>query len=295
MKSRTRLGLLVLAVLGILLIIWYFSSERTYRLEFKSANLSSIIQKDLIGKDGTFAVYVENLATGEKYGVNENLSFPTASLYKLVLMAAVLKEVELGHLTLDSSVSAAKSHLIDVLGEEDFGYDQMPAQISYTVDEALVRIGRISDNFAAIMLTEKLRSDKADDPLAKMAQELGMNNTSFADEPVTTAQDIAIFFKKLYKGEVVSTKASDKIIEILGLSKINDRLPAQLPENTKVVHKTGELSRVRHDAGIVYLESYPYVIVLLSKDLKYEDDGIETLAKISKDVYDYFQDKLKKD
>ncbi|MBI4036835.1 serine hydrolase [Candidatus Daviesbacteria bacterium] len=291
MKSSTKFGMIVLIILGLLILIGFLSKPQVFNYEFKSSNLSSLIQKDLAGKNGTFAVYVENLASGEKYGVNERLSFRTASLYKLVLMAAILKEVELGHLTLDINVSASKSHLTDVLGGEDFGYAEMPEQIVYTIEEALERIGRISDNFAAIMLTEKLRSGKTDDSLAKMAQELGMDDTSFADEPVTTAQDMAIFFKKLYKGEVVSRAASDKISSLLDLSAIEDRIPAQLPTDLKIIHKTGELPHLRHDAGIVYLESYPYVIVLFSKDLKYEDDGVETLANISKDVYEYFSQK----
>jgi beta-lactamase class A len=99
---------------------------------------------------------------------------------------------------------------------------------------------------------------------------------------------MSTYFKALYKGEIVSKTAADDILSILELSQLNNRIPDQLPEGTKVIHKTGELSKIRHDAGIVYLEGHPYIIILLSKDLLFEDDGIETLSNISKAVFDYF-------
>lgn len=311
MLSRTKLGLYALIILGILVVSSHllksktgwkgFESGSTYTFEYKSESLMKVVQKSLAGKTGTFAVYIENLNSGEKYGLNENQGFPAASLYKLILMAAVLKEVEGGRLSLDDTITNTKSHLQSVLGEVDFGYEERSESIQYTVDEALTRVGAISDNFAAIMLTEKLaqvRASSGSDEklLFKMTDELGMKNTSFDSDPIiTTAFDIGGYFKAMYWGQVVSKPASDKIIDLLGKSKINDRIPAKLPEGTKVIHKTGELSRIRHDGGIVYPPNTPnhpdnpYVIILLSKDLQFEDDGVETLAQLSKDVYDYFE------
>lgn len=260
-----------------------------FQFNFMDQGLSRIVNSSLPA-EGTYAVYIENLNSGEKYSLHEQEIFPAASLYKLFLVAAVLEEVDSGKLTLESEVSASKEYLTNKFGGVDFGYEQAPDQISYSVEEAMQRVGRVSDNFAAIMLSDKVGVNK----LQLLAERLGTTATSLKEPPSTTASDIALFFRKLYKDEVVSASVSAKITEVLSLNQLNNRIPAKLPKEVKIVHKTGELSRVRHDAGIVYLASQgdalrAYVIVLLSKDLKYEDEGVETLAQISKEVYEYFE------
>lgn len=319
MSSRTKLGIWTLIIIVALVVLVKFSgvsASKTYRFDFAKGitleatdnNLRGIVERNLKGVPGNFAVLVENMAGEEQYNFAANEPYPAASLYKLVLLGAVFKEVEDGRIKMEDKVSASKAHLTDVLGSVDFGYEDSSGEIEYTVEEALTRVGRISDNFAAIMLTEKVRGGlRNHDPLAQMALDLGMESTNLnppGDELITTtASDVALFFKKLYKGQVVSKTASEHIIGLLALSKINDRIPAGLPGNVRVIHKTGELSRARHDAGIVYLEEdggeasisavpkKAYVLVILSKDLKYEDDGVEVLAQISKEVWEYFSQK----
>ncbi|KKS64779.1 hypothetical protein A3A14_02280 [Candidatus Daviesbacteria bacterium RIFCSPLOWO2_01_FULL_43_38] len=319
MSSHTKLGIWTLIIIVSLVVLAKFSgvsASKTYSfdftkgitLEYTDNVLREIVERNLKGVEGDFAIFIENMSGDERYPLAVNEQYPSASLYKLVLMAAVLKEEEQGSLKMEDTVSATKAHLTDVLGSVDFGYEDVSGGIEYTIEEALTRVGRISDNFAAIMLTEKLRRGSTFDPLAKMALELGMENTNLnpkGDELITTtASDIATFFKKLYKGQVVSKTVSDKIIGFLALSKINDRIPAQLPKEVKIVHKTGELSRIRHDAGIVYLDKEvegasesavpkkAYLLVMLSKNLKYENDGVEAFANISKEVWEYFSKKI---
>lgn len=296
-RDYTKLGLQIL-FLVILVIVSskLFSGPfknvvSTFSYVFRSQGLSNVVSRNLEGKDGEYAIYIESLTSDDKYTLRSSEPFPAASLYKVFLLAAVLKEVEEGNLKMEDTLSASKDYLTDRLGSLDFGYDPSTGSgqemIEYSVEEALERVGRISDNFAAIMLVDKIGWDK----VQAMAESLGTTNTSIEDPISTSAFDMALYFRKLYHKEIVSPSASDKIIEILSLSKINDRIPANLPEGVKTVHKTGELSRVRNDAGIVYLEGRPYVIVMMSQDLQYEDEGIETQAQISKEVFEYFQAK----
>lgn len=296
--SFNKLALLLLFIIAILVTVSKLFSLSSARFTdfFENQSLKRVVQKNIAGKRGEFAIVIESLGSdmGRKYSFNSRISHPPASFYKLVLLAVVFKQIEEGKLKPDDKMAASKKHLMEVLGHLDFGYDSSVQEIEYTVSEALERIGRISDNFAAIMLTEKVREGTLEDPLSAMAQELGMSSTKLTgDDLVTNASDIALFLKKLYQGQIKSLTISAEIIEILGLGKINDRIPAKLPKDVRVVHKTGELPGVRHDAGIVYpsadsVEVTPYVIVLMSRDLQYEDEGVEVLANISKDVYDYF-------
>jgi beta-lactamase class A len=78
------------------------------------------------------------------------------------------------------------------------------------------------------------------------------------------------------------------MLDILLQQKFNEIIPAKLPEETEVAHKTGSITGVQHDSGIVYLpDGTSYVIVLLSKDLENANDGIAALAEVSALVYEY--------
>lgn len=319
---KTKLGLLVLILLSLVILIgkFYSTTSKVIKIDLgKSFNiiqdsddkkLQGIIEKNYDPKNGDLAVYIETLDGKVKFTLNETAKYPSASLYKLVLIAATLQEVELGRLKLESTLSASKQHLADVFGEVDFGYEEAGDNISYSVDEALTRVGRISDNFAAIMLSEKVRQTHTakGDPLAEIAQSLGMKNTTFGDNVQTSTEDTGTYYKALYRGEIVSKTVSDQIVDYLALSQISDRIPALLPKKIKVIHKTGELAGVRHDAGLVLVSTLDeddpessssaklgkfvkaegdYIIVLMAKNIKLEDSSVETLAKISKDVFDY--------
>lgn len=250
--------------------------------------LQSKVEAYLADKDGEYAIYVMDLKPEGKRNICIRCSepFEAASLYKLFLMDAVYQAVYGGKLTMDSEISAKMSHLKEVYGDVDFGYEDFSDDeiIVYTVGEALERVASISDNFAAIMLAEKIGWGT----IQNAADEIGATQTSIKSPITTSARDIGTLFEKLYKGEIVSLESSEKILDTLTKSKLNNRIPALLPEDIKIAHKTGELAGVRNDAGVVFLNANPYVIVIMSKDLRGEDDGVENLAQISKIIYDYY-------
>lgn len=263
---------------------WSFN----FRLKEEGGNpIEELISKDLKEQDGHFAIVVESLSEDKKntnYYLNNFEPFPAGSLYKLFLLSVTLRLQEQGLLPDDKVINGSRKHLKDVLGFEDFGYEDAGDEISYTVSEIMKRIAEISDNYAAIMLAEEIGWDK----VREEAKILGADSTTIKSPITTTASDMALFFKKLYKKEVVSPSASEKLINLLSDSQLNNRIPAKLPKELKIAHKTGELPQIRHDAGIVFLDNNPYLIVLMSQNLTYEDTAIELLANISKDIYTYF-------
>jgi len=65
-------------------------------------------------------------------------------------------------------------------------------------------------------------------------------------------------------------------------------IPYLLPPDVKTFHKTGGVTSVRCDVGIVNGRSGPYSIAIMAKNVK-DHMNIDTdLAKISKSVYDFF-------
>lgn len=247
--------------------------------------LASLIQPLIPQDNGDFAVVVKSLRDDQhNYFYKNNRSFPSASLYKLFLLSATYRKIGGQQLSLDTQLSSNTDYLTERLGGVDFGYQDITGQINYTVEECLDRIARLSDNFCAVMLSDKIGWDT----IQTEATQLGATQTVIKDPIITSPDDIGLFLMSLYQGKVVDATASAKIVDLLTTSYSKSRIPALLPQGLKIAHKTGELSRVRHDAGIVYLASNPYLIVMMSENLKGEDTAIDSMANISKAVYDYF-------
>ena len=77
------------------------------------------------------------------------------------------------------------------------------------------------------------------------------------------------------------------MIDILD-QRINEIIPAQLPKEVKVAHKTMVITVVHYDPGIIFLpDGRKYVLVLLSKEMKNFDSGTATLARVTEMVYSY--------
>jgi len=91
------------------------------------------------------------------------------------------------------------------------------------------------------------------------------------------------------QGDAVDKQSSDAMIDILLDQKFNDKIPAKLPKNVKVAHKTGWITGVNHDAGMVILpDGRKYILVLLSKELENDKAAVKSMAKVSRMIYDYF-------
>ena len=60
-----------------------------------------------------------------------------------------------------------------------------------------------------------------------------------------------------------------------------------LPAGTPVAHKTGSITKIEHDAGIVYVPGRkPYVLVVLVRGIAEEARAHKLIADISRAVYE---------
>ena len=113
------------------------------------------------------------------------------------------------------------------------------------------------------------------------AYDLGLNN-------VTTAKDLMTIIKSIAVPSAEIAEDQMAMINVLKDQKFNDIIPRFLPNDVEVAHKTGSITGLHHDAGIIYLPNgESYVLILLSKNLKDFDEGTLTLAKISRLIYDH--------
>lgn len=255
----------------------------------KNNSLKEAVENALAGTKGTYGVVIKNLKTGENYSANQNMVFDAGSLYKLWVMAAAFKKIEEGAwkedqiLTEDIAVLNTKFYIDSDAAEQTEG------TATFTVTNALEQVIAISHNYAALLLAEKLKLSF----IKSFLRENDFNQSTVGTDganPTVTPRDTALFFEKLYKGELASKEFTGKMLTLLKKQQLNDKLPKYLPEGTHVAHKTGEIGWFSHDAGIVYSPRGDYIIAVLSKS-NFPLGAEDRIAGVSKAVYDYFEKK----
>jgi len=92
----------------------------------------------------------------------------------------------------------------------------------------------------------------------------------------------------LAEGKAFSPALSRRMMDILHGQEFNQGIPARLPKGARVAHKTGEISTVAHDAGVIYLpKRKPYVLVILTEWDPDASGRSRTIAAISHVIYEF--------
>lgn len=266
--------------------------------------LQSDIEKELSGKKGTFAVAFKDLKTGRQINLKDKETFHAASTMKTPVMIEVYKQAGEGKFSLNDSIEL-KNEFKSIVDGSSFSLDstddsefELYKHIGEkrTIAALLYQMIIVSSNFATNLIIQKVGAENVTQSMralgAKDIQVLrGVEDNKAFEKGVintTTAHDLALIFEKIAKGETVSAEASQAMINILLDQKFNEIIPALLPPGVKVAHKTGSITHVHHDSGIVILpDGRKYVLVLLSKDWEDEKQTIQTMANISLLVYKY--------
>src|ERR1700744_3543995 len=101
----------------------------------------------------------------------------------------------------------------------------------------------------------------------------GLNNTA-------TARGLATLLVAIANGNAVDPASSAKMVEILERQKFNEGIPAGVPQNIRIAHKTGEITRIHHDAGIVYA-ARPFVLVVLVRGVEDFKQSSALIAEVT--------------
>lgn len=241
---------------------FYIPSEKplkVYKFDPAPKELEEIVFKNISDSEATFGIVIKNLSTGQEYGLNADEVFTSASLYKLSVMYTIYKKASEGRL--DISRTDIQNNLKSMI--------------------------TISSNEASIYLVDNYTSWKE---VTDQMHSIGLNKTDLTTQPTkSTPYDMAKLLGMMAEGNAVNLAASVSMLELLSQQKINDRIPVNLPDNTLVAHKTGELLDARHDAGVVITPENNYILVLMSKDSPNPESVKPVMAKISEEINEFFK------
>src|SRR5687767_9756310 len=242
--------------------------------------LGDLVQKHLGDQRGSFAVAIKDLDSGQGLLVNADKEMPTASLFKLPVMYEVYKQRDAGRLSFAERLTVTPDY-----ARHDLGTLEVPVGSTVTVGWALDRMITRSDNAMANLLADKVGWTNLNNTM----QELGLKETRFVGQRLTTsARDMLRLLEIIALGKGPSAPADTEMVQLLLDQRVNDRIPAQLPPDTPVAHKTGNLAGIAHDVGIVYSPNATFIISLLAAETTDDAAVSRAEAALSRAVYDYF-------
>ena len=126
------------------------------------------------------------------------------------------------------------------------------------------------------------------DALAHGRVVAGSDGLSEERSDVSSPRDMARLLEMLHRGELLSEPSTAAVMDILGRQQAATIIPYGLPPGARTAHKTGGVTGVRCDVGIVFAPSGPYAVALMAKHVTDTKAIDRALAAVSKAVYAEF-------
>ena len=244
----------------------------------------------------TIAVAVIDPVTSTRFAAPGDTTFHAASTMKVPVMIEVFRQAEEGRFELDDSLLVENRFRSIIDGTEysigtdsdDGIYNRLG--MSMSIRDLTYNMITVSSNLATNLLIDLVTASEVQATLERLggtgvsvlrgvedlkAFDEGMNNTA-------TASGLAALYEALMEGRAVSPESDREMIEILLDQRFVDGIPRGLPTSAKVAHKTGSITRIYHDGGIIYPEGHePYVLVVMTRGFDESEEATDVIAEIA--------------
>ena len=258
------------------------------------------IQKRIQQSGADVAVAFRTLDGKSQWYFHEDEVFHAASTMKIPVMIELFHQVRENKLTLDDTLpiqnefrSLVDGSVFTLDPKDDSEFDLYKAiGQTRTLRQLCELMITVSSNFATNLLIDKLGVENIRaivhalnaDGMSVLrgvednkAYEKGMNNT-------TTARGLQVLLEAIAAGRAVDEESSRQMREILERQTFKEDIPAGLPPGTRVAHKTGDLAKIHHDAGIIYAPR-PFVLVVLVRGMADFKESGRIIADITRQIY----------
>ncbi len=219
--------------------------------------------------------------------VYESRPMKSASMIKVFILAAAMQQADLGNIDLDRRFVLTEKDKVGGAGVI-FEYKE---GTSFSLLELLKLMITESDNTATNLVIEFLGMDTINQYILdegyidtilqrKMMDEEAVKR---GEENYTSVQDLGWFFLRLFDHQCVSVEYDSLMLDIFMQQKDTDGIPEAL-HDTIVAHKTGELTGVYNDGGIVYGLN-DGVLIIMTENYKDRSETIESVRAIARYLY----------
>lgn len=250
------------------------------------------------------AVSVYDTESGEEFGLQPDRWFHAASTIKVAILLGVFGAFHRGALFPQSRVHV-RNRFASAFNGQSFRVES-DRDANSAVHESIGKTMRVaelahhmivtSSNLATNLLLDLVGVEAVQRTLDQFgiegidvrrgvederAFEHGINNR-------VTAPGLSSLLRLVVEGRAFTPELSEGMLDILHAQEFRSGIPAQLPKGARVANKTGEISTIAHDAGVVYPpDRRPYVVVVLTEWDPEAGRRMSLIARASRAVYDY--------
>jgi beta-lactamase class A len=251
----------------------------------------------------SLAVAVYDTETETSFRRHADRWFHAASTIKVAILLGVYASIHHGWLLPHSRLhvrnrflSCVDGHPFRVLADRDANSE---------VHDAIGKMLRISDlalhmiTTSSNLATNLLLDLVGLDTVQRSLDELGVDGIDIRrgveDERAfehgiinrVTADGLVQLLRLIAEERAFSPELSQEMLNILHAQEFRSGIPARLPRAVRVAHKTGEISTIAHDAGVVYPAGRkPFVIAVLTEWAPESTGRSATIAEVSQAVYE---------
>jgi len=267
--------------------------------------LQKKVEEAIKGFNGDIGIYIKSLRTGKTASINADTVFPTASIVKVPILLGIMDKIQKGELAYDSTLVYKDSLLYE--GEDILGSFKNNEKI--LLKKVMMLMLTTSDNTASLWLQslagKGTRINEILDSLGLTSTRVNSrtpgreNNRTQYGWGQTTPTEMGIIFEKIYRNEIFSVAACDRMMRSLGRNywDLNEAI-SQVPPYIEVFSKNGCVNAVRSEVLLVNAPHNPYIFCILTKNNKdtqwtHNNEAWTMARKISLMLWNYFEPKDK--
>jgi beta-lactamase class A len=264
------------------------------------AAAEAAIEKHIDDSNADVGVSFRTLDGKSEWEFQSDQFFHAASTMKVPVMIELFRQQKEGRLDLSDSLpihnefhSIVDGSIFKLDPAEDSEAELYKAEgQTRTINQLCDLMITVSSNLATNLIIQKLgivniRSTVDSFGATGVQVRRGVEDQKAFDKSLnntTTARGLQILLTAIAQDKAVSPEASGQMIEILERQKFNEGIPAGLPAGTRVAHKTGEITKIHHDAAIVFAPR-PFVLVILVRGMADKKDSAALMAYITRRMY----------
>lgn len=266
----------------------------------KDRRLESKILNAINNFNGDIGIYVKNLRTGKTISINADTIFPTASIVKVPILVGIMDKIERKELNYNEELTYNDSLFYD---ESDI-LGAFKSQQKILLKKLIMLMLTTSDNTASLWLQSLAGGGSR---INELMESLGLKQTRVNSRTPgreqyrakyqwgqTTPKEMGTLFEKIYRNEVFSASACERMMRCLGRNYWDeDEAISQIPPTIEVFSKNGCVNASRSEAMIVNAYRNPYVFCIFTKNNKdtrwtHDNEAWVVARKISKLLWDYW-------